>query len=259
MTFLCACEVVLLQKISSDVSLRMFKEFLTSLCTGLRVELTSLSVVKNCWVKVKVSGDDEKVAVRFLGKEAGIAPVTYENVRRFSVIRGKVISSHSNLDKVCVDVGVFSPETVNAVVSLQRLQGQLVDGGKVTLERIAESFGLFEGFPLDVRVLKRGKKEFEVELTENQLELYGRWIGSRVDRLVILGALSKTVRTAVRRAGLERDIVKVESLGIMDHAVVCKLGTDAAGLVPKLGRQLFEATLLCFSPRRVLELVKERW
>ncbi len=256
---MCARELVLLQKASTVASLRTLREFLESLCIGLRVELTSFGVAKNGWVKVKVSGDDEKVAVRFLGKEVGLAPVTYENVRRFSEIRGRVLSSHSNLESVSVDVGVFSPETVNATVSLQRLQGQLVDGRKAALKRIVESFGLFEGFPLDTRILKRGKIEFEAELTEKQLGTYRRWISSRVDRLLILGASGKKVGTAVGRAKVERDVVKVESLGIMDHAVVCKLGTDAAGLVPKLGRHISEATLLCFSPRRVLQLVKERW
>lgn len=256
---MCARELVLLQKVSNIASLRVLGALLKSLCMGLRVELTSLSIAKTGWVKVSVSGDDEKAAVRFLEKEVGLAPVTCENVRRFSEIRGRVMASHSNLERITVDVGVFSPETVNAKVTLQRLQGQLVDGRKAALKRVVESFGLYEDFPLNIRILKKGNTGFEAELTEKQLNIYHRWVGSRLDRLLILGASDKAVRTAVRRAKVKRDVVKVESLSVMDHAVVCKLGTDAAGLVPKFGRHLSEASLHCFSPRRVLELVKDRW
>jgi hypothetical protein len=37
--------------------------------------------------------------------------------------------------------------------------------------------------------------------------------------------------------------------------VVCKLGTDAAGLVPKIGRNLRNAALTVFDSERVLKLL----
>ena len=86
------------------------------------------------------------------------------------------------------------------------------------------------------------------------MELYGRWIATRTDRLVVLGALGHKVIEAIRRMRLERDVLGVESLGILEHVVVCKLGTDAAGLVPKLGRWLSKASFARFSPRQVLKL-----
>jgi hypothetical protein len=42
---------------------------------------------------------------------------------------------------------------------------------------------------------------------------------------------------------------------MFEHAVVCKLGTDAAGLIPKLGRILGRAVLSVFNPRRILGLL----
>ncbi|MFQ6068516.1 MAG: DUF2110 family protein [Candidatus Bathyarchaeia archaeon] len=248
-------EVVLLQKIYNDVSLREFEEFLKKLCEGLRVQLMGLNMVANRWVKIRVSGDDEKVAVLFLGKELGLAPISIGNVKQFSILRGRVMFSQRSPSKVFVDVGVFSPKPVYAVVSLQRLQGQLVDGKKFALKRIVELFGLVDGFPLEVQVVRDGINEFEAKLTEKQIKLYSNWIGSRVDRLIVLGALGEKIEKAVRKAGLKRYVIGIESLSILDHVVVCKLGTDAIGLIPKLRRQLFRVSLVRFSPRRVLELV----
>jgi hypothetical protein len=252
-------EVVLLQKIYGAGSLDELEEVLKRLCEGLRVEVAGLSVVENSWVKAKVSGEDENVAAHFLEKELGLAPITIRTVKRFSVLRGKVIFSGQSKMKISVDVGVFSPKPVYALVPLQRLQGQLVDGRKFALERISELFGLADGFPLDVRVAKVGADGLEAELTEKQLELYSRWIDSRVDRLVVLGASSEKVREAVRRAGLRRDFLGIESLNFLEHVVVCNLGTNARGLVPKLGKRLFKARFVRFSPFRVLELVDGRW
>ncbi len=252
-------EAVLLQKVYGEVSLKEFEEFLKRLCEGLRVELTGLSVMKSGWVKVLVSGEDENVALSFLKKEVGLAPVTVGNVERFSVLSGRVVLSGQSKGETFVDVGGFLPKVVYAKVSLQRLQGQLADGRKIALERIVELFGLVDGFPLEVRVVETGNDEFSAELAEEQLEVYGGWVDSRVDRLIVLGALGERVEEAIQRARLERDVLGVESLGVLEHAIVCKLGTDAVGLAPKLGRWLREAGFVFFSPRRVLDLVGERW
>jgi hypothetical protein len=38
---------------------------------------------------------------------------------------------------------------------------------------------------------------------------------------------------------------------MFEHALVCKLGTDAAGLISKLGRILRSARFAVFNPRRI--------
>ena len=72
----------------------------------------------------------------------------------------------------------------------------------------------------------------------------------------MVGASQNEVETAVERARHFRDIIKIESLGLFEHAVICKLGTDAIGLIPRLGSYLRVASLAPFSPRRIRELIK---
>lgn len=252
-------EVVLLQKIHSNGLLREFENFLRGFCGGLKVELIGLSVVENGWIKIKISGEDEETTVRFLEREIGLAPITLESVQSCSVLYGRTMLSRQSKKEISVDVGVFSPKPVYAAVSLQRLQGQLVDGKKISLKQIVDLFGVADGLSFEVRVVKIGTDELKAELTERQLGLYSSWIDARTDRLVILGAVRERVERAVRMARLNRDVLEVESLDIFEHAAVCKLGTDAKGLIPRLGKWLLEAGFMCFSPRRILDMVGERW
>jgi hypothetical protein len=76
-----------------------------------------------------------------------------------------------------------------------------------------------------------------------------------LDRLIVLGAEFRDVERAVKISKHTRDVVRVEQLGLLEHGVVCKLGTDAVGLVPRLGRFLRSATLVPFSPRKIKSLI----
>jgi hypothetical protein len=59
----------------------------------------------------------------------------------------------------------------------------------------------------------------------------------------------------LEHAKLDRDVIDVESLGLLEHALTCKLGTDAAGLIPKIGRILKNAKFAVFNPKRLTNLL----
>jgi hypothetical protein len=246
-------EIVLLQKIYK-VSMEEAEKFLKKILGDLDCSLTGLSVVENGWVRVKVSGQDEKVAVRLFEKECGLAPISVANVEHFSTFLGRVIFSGKSRTEAFVDVGAFSPKPVYAKIPLRTLQGQLIDGHKLALQRIEEMFVLLDNLPLEVRVVRVDVEALEAELTERQMGIFGRWVGERFDRLIVLGASIEGVMKAIERARLDGDVLGVESLGLLEHVVVCKLGTDAVGLVPRLGRRLAGAVLGVFSPRTVLRV-----
>jgi hypothetical protein len=246
-------EVVLLQKIYK-VPIEEAEKFLKKIIGDLDCSLTGLSIVENGWLRVQASGRDEGVAVRLLKRECSLAPISVANVERFSTFRGRVIFSGKSRTEAFVDVGAFSPKPVYAKIPLRTLQGQLVDGRKLALQRIEEMFVLLDNLPLEVRVVRVEVEVLEAELTERQMEIFGRWVGERFDRLIVLGVSIGGVMRAVERARLEGDVLDVESLGLLEHVVVCKLGTDAVGLVPRLGRNLGGAVLGVFSPRTVLKV-----
>ena len=247
-------EVVLLQKIYK-VSIEEAEKFLKKILGDLDCSLTGLSAVENGWLRVQVSGRDERVVVRLLKKECGLAPISVANVEHFSTFRGRVIFSGRSRTEAFVDVGAFSPNPVYAKIPLRTLQGQLVDGRKLALQRIEEMFVLLDNLPLEVRVVRVDVETLAAELTERQVGIFGRWVDERFDRLIVLGVPIGGVMRAVERARLEGDVLGVESLGLLEHVIVCKLGTDAVGLVPRLGRWMSTGVLGVFSPRTVLKVL----
>jgi hypothetical protein len=108
--------------------------------------------------------------------------------------------------------------------------------------------------PLHIKLvadLNTEKSFWEAELSEKQLSQFSEWLRSNLDRLIVLGASISEVERALNRARHFRDVAKIETLGSFEHAILCKLGTDAAGLVPRLGPHLRSATLAPFSPRKI--------
>lgn len=248
----------LLEKAYPPFSAKTFKPYLEELCRDLDVKL-QVSSTGNGWIRVEVAGEDEKVALKYLSQQVGFAPETINNVAKFSTFKGRVIASKSRTE-LHVDVGVFRPEPVLALVPLQRLQAQLSDGKKFALQKIVELYGLENNVPLNVKIVEAdaGQSRMWAEFSHAQLAVFEEWIKATVDRLLVLGSLRSYVDSAVKASGHARDVVRVESLGLLDHAVICKLGTDAAGLIPRLGGRLKTALLVPFSPKKILELVDRR-
>ncbi|NIU38704.1 DUF2110 family protein, partial [Candidatus Bathyarchaeota archaeon] len=157
-----------------------------------------------------------------------------------------------------VDIGVYSPRIYDATIPLENLQAQLADGKELPLQRIAELFCLYDFMPVHIKVTNEVKpKQARVgaELSETQFSIFSQWISSSLDRLIVLGATGSQVERAIRISGHNRDVVQIDAFGLLEHTVICKLGTDAAGLMPRLGPHLYKATLAPFSPRKIRQAI----
>ena len=251
--------VTLLEKAYSHFPAEAFESTLKSLCKGLKVQVKVKGKTVQEWVQVEVNGEDESVALQLLNNEFGLAPNNADNVEKFSVLRGKIVDSGKTATALCVDVGVFTPRVIYAKIPLQNLQAQLADGKKLPLQRLTELFCLLDYVPLHVKIVDTDwhveNEAFLAELSEHQLTFITDWLRSSLDRLMILGAQYSDVERAVDASRHFRDVIRIESLGWLEHAIVCKLGTDAVGLIPAIGRFLRTAILAPFSPRKIRQIV----
>jgi len=59
---------------------------------GLKVEVKICGVTSRGWIQIAVSGEDEKVAVRYLSETIGLCPTRLENVEKFTTIKGRIVS-----------------------------------------------------------------------------------------------------------------------------------------------------------------------
>src|SRR3990170_2213857 len=243
----------LLARIYKPRHLTYVEKRLGHLLEGLDVELKILGVVADRWVQLDVSGEDEAVALNLVAKEMGFCPASLGSLKKYETLKGYITNLEKSSEELTVDVGVFEPQTIYATLSLQTLQAQLADGRKLSLKEVSELFGLCEDLPINVKVTKLNEnaKRISAELARGQVEKYKFWQESLLDRLIVVGATHSEVKRSVDYAELTRDVVSVESLGMFEHAVACKLGTDAAGLISKIGRNLRNARLAVFNPRKI--------
>lgn len=250
--------VTLLEKLYSSISTETFEQFYAGLVSGLNVQLRFAGTTNRGWIQLDVSGADETAALSLLDREIGLAPVSMNKLKKASVIRGKIVFSNKSTEGLHVDLGVHSPHVLDAVLSEKLLCGQLADGKKVSLQKLVELFCLVDDLPLEVKVVQGvldENKNVEACLSEAQLASFSNWVRCGFDRLIVLGCQLSDVERAVKVSRHSRDVIKVESLGVLEQVVLCKLGTDAVGLIPKVGRYLKSAVLVPFSPKKIVEAI----
>jgi hypothetical protein len=249
--------LTLLAKINNDYQLKQIDEALKLVFEGLEVEAKILGTVADRWVQIALAGEDEEIATNYVIKEIGICPSNFGNVKRLSTLNGYISILEKNGEELSVDVGVFEPKIVHAIIPLQRLQAQLVDGSKIALGKIAELFGFCKDLPISVKITRLNEEEslMEAELSSRQIRKYAVWRESLLDRLVVLGLPLHEIKMTLEHAKLDRDVIDVEPLGLLEHALTCKLGTDAAGLIPKIGRNLKNAKFAVFNPKRLRQFL----
>jgi len=250
--------LTVLAKINNDYQLKQIDKALKLAFEGLEVEAKILGTVADRWVQIALAGEDERIATNYVIKEIGICPSNFGNVKKLSTLNGYISTLKKNGEKLSVDVGVFEPKSVHAIIPLQRLQAQLVDGRKIALGKIAELFGFCKDLPVRVKVscLNEEESRMEAELSTGQVERYQVWRESLLDRLLVLGSPLHEINMTLKHARLDRDVIDVETLGLLEHALTCKLGTDAAGLIPKIGRNLKNVKFAVFNPKRLREFLK---
>ena len=250
--------LTLLTKIYNANQLKQIDKTLKLSFEGLDVEAQILGTVVDGWVQIALSGEDEGIATSYLTKNMGLCPTSLDSVNKFSTLKGYVTNLKKSVEELSLDVGVFQPKSVRATVPLHRLQAQLVDGKKTALKKVAELWGLCENLPVSVKVVRVDKEEssIEAELSSWQLKKYKVWQESLLDRLIVLGLSLYEIRVTMEHAQLDRDVFDVEPLGMFEHALTCKLGTDAAGLIPKIGRNLKNARFAVFNPKRLREFLE---
>jgi hypothetical protein len=250
-------ELTLLTKTYNVNQLKQIDRMLKLQFEGLDVEANVAAAAAGRWVQVALSGEDEAVATNYMRKEFGFCPASLENVKKYSTLKGYILNLGKSPDTLFVDVGVFQPQIVFATVPLRHLQAVLADGRKLALKKISELFGFCDDMPINVKVitLDTEKNIIEAELATGQLERFMAWQESLLDRLIVLGSSLKEVKRMLNYTGLDRDVISIEPLGMFEYALTCKLGTDAAGLISQVGRNLRNSRFVVFNPRKIKDIL----
>lgn len=243
----------LLVKVFRVSQLGQIENFLADAFENLNAVAKVLGNSVNNWVQISLSGEDEAIATSYISKEIGICPASLENAKVSSILKGYITTVSEKKAALIVDVGIFKPRPLDVFVPVACLRSALVDGQDVPLKKIAELYGLAEDLPVSVKLVREDELgNLQAELSIEQVKRLRGWQESLLDRLIILGSSRGDVETVLERTRLNRDVISIESLGLFEHALMCKLGTDAAGLIPKVGRYMRHAKFLVFNPLRLM-------
>ncbi len=198
------------------------------------------------WLEVRAKGEDADAFLNLLKDRLGEAPRQHSKIERWDVRRGFIVGSGLVGFGVYVDLGIVEPARKDALYPLHRMRAQLADGAMMPCREILEESALADDFPVKVLLTEIDGERFTVELADETRELFISWKKLPFDRVVALGATRDVVEAAVRNAGLEYDVIKVEPLSVFAHCLVCKIGTDAPGVIAGIGNRLWGVGLASY-------------
>jgi hypothetical protein len=180
--------LTLLVKASNLGQVKQIDELLKTQFEELDVEVKVLTNSANKWVQFSLSGEDEAIAASYINKKIGACPTNLENAKNLPFLKGYVSKLDFDRQELIVDVGIFEPKIVLAIIPLVRLQTQLVNGKAVDLKKIAEMYSIADRLPLSIKLISSETGEAEglqAELAVEQVKKLLDWQLSLLDRLII--------------------------------------------------------------------------
>jgi len=244
--------LTLLTKVYNKGQLKQIEMSLQSTFEDLDAQVQILDKTGNQWVRVEVTGEDESVAKNYIAKQIGTCPNTLEEIAINTELKGYIQKIDQKTQQITIDIGILEPKPVYAHIPLITLQTQLLEGKETTLKKITELFALNTNLPINIKIneIHKTENKMEVELSTKQIEMFKNWQDSLLDRLIILGTTTDDVTSTIERTRLNRDVINIESIGLFEQVITCKIGTDATGLIPKIGRYMRNTQILIFNPKK---------
>ena len=88
-------------------------------------------------------------------------------------------------------------------------------------------------------------------MSTGQVDEIKEWAKSKLERLIINGVTRHHLKKVITKSGHLRDIVAIERLGLLEEIIICKQGTNARGILTKIGPLLPNSQIQLFIPNKV--------
>jgi hypothetical protein len=219
--------IVLFTKLYAQYRNRLaetIKSHISDLIDELDVHLARFDVDRRGHVVIGFEGQDAEFAINFLTKEYGTS-----------------ISLAAMTNMTYVD----------ALLPLYQVREQFKI--KKPLRAIARSLILVDNLPVDVLITSVNQRESKIEATfaESTLNRFDQWLHDDHERLLVFGANSSMISTALEKTGHIDDIYEIQELGKFEFALRCKRSTRASGIIAAIGPKLRGVPMHLFIPKEI--------
>lgn len=236
-----------------------FKSNLEEAIRALRGTLTaSINVeLSKKWPRIDLEGADSEILAEMIARNLGRAQIGVANIEVGGSYQGMVVrEANGGLE---VDIGIETPKLGNVKIGLPALRAQLADGKALPGHEIVQDYCLLPGSRTSVRITRLDQESGFVEgwLADSETDRLSLWVKTHLDRIHVSDCYRQEVESAIRKSHVGRDVVSLEPLTLTVHSILCKLGTDAVGLIPKLGAFLRNREMNPFIPKRILKRYRQ--
>jgi hypothetical protein len=180
-----------------------------------------VSISKDDWLMLKIDGDDAEFAANVLVLKYG-TPTT--KTKNGSVHKGFVHKIDE--EEIQIDIGM--------IISIPK--ANLSFFGPGTVQQIASRFGIIRHISVEIEITDAGKSE--AQFTKKQADIFWGWKKSEFDHVIANSVTKSELKAAIKKTGHGRDIFGVDRLGLMEHIITCREGTDGPGIVAAIGKYL---------------------
>jgi hypothetical protein len=232
----------------------VFKARILKLSSGLDVSV-QLGVTGNRFVNAEVLGSDSEFFVELIKREMGVAPRSLSEIEVDDNFKAFVNGIDTKRQSIEVEIGPVSTSVKSEIVR-EALIAQLCDGKNIPIDGVAQTYCIQEGTPILVRIrsINPERRQIAVWISDDQVARFEQWRRERTHRIIAVGGPREKLNEAIRLSKMQRDIIQVEELSFTASSLVCKLGTDAPGIIAKIGHYMSEFKLYAFLPERLDKL-----
>jgi hypothetical protein len=231
---------------AKDFKARLARE-LEELKGELNASVAFKGFSENDWAQIEVTGEDSEIVSELVSSRLSRAYTELRALELPGVFEAEITGSSERGLKF--DVGWGS---VNCIIPTSNLIAQLADGKAMRLRQLIECYCLYPGVKISVRAARTRDNEIEAWLSDTEIGRLARWITTGLDRIHAFECYRQEAELAVLKTHSTRDVIAVEPITLTIQSIVCKLGTDAVGLIPKLGHVLRKQKLRPFLPKKII-------
>ena len=229
--------------------------YIKRLISDLEVAEIEVRSISDRYVQICIEGEDARIARNYLIKVMGTR-FKLGDVVVGGEYNGRVYKTYE--DRIYVDIGLEPPTYVEVKTHtlLAKILGTYIP--KPAISQIFRIVGISKNFPIAIKITNKTEKEriilLDGVLGRRTTAMFRKWLQDRLDRVITYGTLRSRLDKKLRKSGLYRRIVKVERLGLLEHAIVCKFGQFADEIAQKLTDMDIPKTSI-FMPRKIRKLI----